>query len=177
MKSYSVCHYSILQFECQAFLCKSTYEDFMKNVCIFAYLRADRIAQNLTSVRIHAIMMPKQKGGSHMTGEEFVKLCHAEKESVLREYFRGDSESRAAEMIRSLVQAGTDETALHALLDLVLSENWYTMLLGLDGAASLGGEQITYQLYDEDETLLNPCGEIEEAAYSYFMEEPDDAEQ
>ena len=99
-----------------------------------------------------------------MTGEEFVKLCHAEKESVLREYFRRDSESRAAEMIRSLVQTGTDETALHALLDLVLSESWYTMLLGLDGAASLDGEQITYQLYDEDETLLNPCGEIEEAA-------------
>jgi len=40
----------------------------------------------------------------------------------------------------------------------------YLLLLGLDRAASLGGKQIPYKIYDEKGTLLNKCGEIEEHA-------------
>ena len=49
----------------------------------------------------------------------------------------------------------------------------YLLLLGLDGAASLGGKQISYKIYDEKGTLLNKCGEIEEHAFTYFMESRD----
>ena len=42
---------------------------------------------------------------------------------------------------------------------------------GLDGEASLGNTQITYKLYDEKGNLLNECGELEAAAYRYFVEE------
>lgn len=45
------------------------------------------------------------------------------------------------------------------------------MLLGLDGECSLGDQQNSYKLYDEDGHCLNPCGELEESAYSYFMEQ------
>ena len=48
---------------------------------------------------------------------------------------------------------------------------YYTLLLGLDGEASLGNTQITYKLYDENGNLLNECGELEAAAYRYFVEE------
>lgn len=47
----------------------------------------------------------------------------------------------------------------------------HTLLLGLDGEASLGNTQITYKLYDENGNLLNECGELEAAAYRYFVEE------
>lgn len=56
------------------------------------------------------------------------------------------------------------------MLNLVLNENYYTLLLGLDGEAALGNVQNAYKLYDEDGNLLNERGEIEEAAYRYFME-------
>ena len=51
-----------------------------------------------------------------------------------------------------------------------IDEKYYTLLLGLDGEAALGNVQNAYKLYDEDGNLLNECGEIEEAAYRYFME-------
>lgn len=30
---------------------------------------------------------------------------------------------------------------------------------------------MNYKIYDEENNLLNECGEIEEAAFKYFMEE------
>ena len=41
----------------------------------------------------------------------------------------------------------------------------------LDGEASFWGTQANYKIYDEENELFNECGEIEEAAFKYFMEE------
>ena len=73
-------------------------------------------------------------------------------------------------MVRDLVRAGADQETLHKLLDLVLTENWYRILLALVGSASLGGEQMTYEVRDEDGNILNECGELEAAAWDMFME-------
>lgn len=105
-----------------------------------------------------------------MTGEEFVRLCFAEKESTLSEYCCAETESIVGAMVRELVRAGADQDMLHKLLDLVLTENWYRILLALDGSASLGGEQMTYEVRDEDGNILNECGELETAAWEVFME-------
>lgn len=108
-----------------------------------------------------------------MTGEEFVRLCFKEKEAILREYCSPESESAVSGLVRQLVSGGADRERIHQLIDLVMTESWYTMLLALDGAASLGGEQQTYRLYDEDGSLLNECGELEAAAWENFMEKDD----
>lgn len=105
-----------------------------------------------------------------MTGEEFVRLCYMEKEAALHEYLSADSETKVGMLFRELVQNGADREKLRELLDTVMTESWYTMLLALDGEASLGGEQITYRLYDEEDNFLNPCGELEAAAWDAFME-------
>ncbi len=105
-----------------------------------------------------------------MTGEEFVRLCFEEKESILSEYCSAETESTVGAMVRALVRAGADQETLHKLLDLVLTENWYRILLALDGSASLGGEQMTYEVRDEDGNILNECGELEAAAWDMFME-------
>ena len=52
-----------------------------------------------------------------------------------------------------------------------MNESFYRLLTGLDGETALGNEQIAFKLYDEDNNLLNECGEIEENAYSLFMED------
>lgn len=106
-----------------------------------------------------------------MTGEDFVKLCYEEKEATLSEYFNVKSETRVAKQIQELMKNGTSKEELFELINLVLTENYYTLLLGLDGEASLGSLQIDYKLYDQDGILLNECGEIEAAAYSYFIED------
>ena len=67
-----------------------------------------------------------------MTGEEFVRLCFEEKESILSEYCSPETESTVGAMVGDLVRAGADQETLHKLLDLVLTENWYRMLLALN---------------------------------------------
>ena len=106
-----------------------------------------------------------------MTGKDFVQLCHTEKENILDSYFEEDGESEAATMIKELVNAGVNKDYLYKLVNTVMADTYYTLLLGLDGACSLGDKQITYKLYDEEGKHLNPCGEIEENAYQYFMED------
>lgn len=105
-----------------------------------------------------------------MTGEDFVKLCYEEKEAILSEYFNAKSETRVAKQIQELMKNGTSKEELFELINLVLTENYYTLLLGLEGEASLGNLQTPYKLYDQNGILLNECGEIEEAAYRYFIE-------
>ncbi len=106
-----------------------------------------------------------------MTAEEFVKACHYEKIDALKDYFEADSESAVGKIIQKLIQSGVRRDDLYRLVDTVLNDTYYTILLGLDGAGSLGNTQVTYSIRDEEGNLLNECGEIEASAYEYFMEE------
>lgn len=110
-------------------------------------------------------------GGIKMTGEQFVKLCYEEKKNILAEYFNPNYSSVVGKKISAITEQGISKDDLYDLLNLVLKENYYTLLLGLDGEASLGNTQMTYKLYDENGNLLNECGELEAAAYRYFVEE------
>lgn len=47
----------------------------------------------------------------------------------------------------------------------------WTILLGLDGEASIGGIQQSYKIVDESGCEISNCGEIEEYAYEYFHED------
>lgn len=100
-----------------------------------------------------------------------MELCFREKEDMLSDYFSSDSQTAVASIINELAANGVDKAALHELVNSVLNESFYTLLLALDGETSLSGEQICYKLFDEEDNLLNECGEIEEAAYRFFMEE------
>ena len=106
-----------------------------------------------------------------MTGEQFVKLCYEEKKNILAEYFNPNYSSVVGKKISAITEQGISKDDLYDLLNLVLKENYYTLLLGLDGEASLGNTQMTYKIYDENGNLLNECGELEAAAYRYFVEE------
>lgn len=108
-------------------------------------------------------------GSIKMTGEQFVKLCYEEKKTILAEYFNPNSSSVVGKKISAITEQGISKDDLYDLLNLVLKENYYTLLLGLDGEASLGNTQITYKLYDENGNLLNECGELEAAAF-YSMD-------
>ncbi|CAN5850756.1 hypothetical protein BH24DEI2_BH24DEI2_03930 [soil metagenome] len=58
------------------------------------------------------------------------------------------------------------QETLERIIDGVLTDVFYTFLLGLDGAASLGEKQVVYRLYDEEENELT--GELEGLAWEHF---------
>ena len=117
-----------------------------------------------------AILFKADKRGSKMTGEEFVKLCFTEKEASLKQYFDERCTTEVGSKLNHLLEDGGDREALYTLLNLVLNETYYNLLLALDGEASLGGKKVNYKLFDDEMNQLNDSGAIEMAAYQYFME-------
>ena len=103
-----------------------------------------------------------------MTPEEFVHCFVAEKEYLLQTYFARERETAVGIKLGEL---GLDEErmlAVREILDGVLTDAFYTVLLAIDGEASLGGKQVRYTLLDDEGTELTG-GEIEVAAWEAFV--------
>ena len=101
-----------------------------------------------------------------MTPAQFVGLFAKEKRDLLRSYLSGPDTDVGAR-IEAMDLTAKELKALKAVLDGVLTDAFYTVLLALDGAASLGGKQVAYSLRDEDGNEL-AGGEIEAAAWERF---------
>ena len=101
-----------------------------------------------------------------MTPEEFANCFAKEKDSLLQLYFDADSRSDVARQIASLSGDAAQSAALRKIVDGILRDVLYTVLLGLDGSGSIGGTQRLYKLYDEDGTLLT--GKLESFAWERF---------
>ncbi len=103
-----------------------------------------------------------------MTAEEFVKNCYKEKENILKIYFDIEKETYVGEQIKNIVSKGVSYEEVKELIDSVMNDTFYTLLLGLDGETSLGDVQMQYKLFDENNNLIEG---IEENAYDIFMSE------
>ena len=103
-----------------------------------------------------------------MKAEEFVNNCFKEKQEMLKLYFDREKETQVGKQIKSIVSKGVSNDEIKKLLDSVMNEVFYTILLGLDGETSLGDVQMQYKIYDENDDLLE---EIESYAYDLFMNE------
>lgn len=51
-----------------------------------------------------------------------------------------------------------------------MTDTFYTILLGLDGSASIGNSQESFKIFDEDDNLISEGGDLEGFAYEYFHE-------
>ena len=103
-----------------------------------------------------------------MNTEEFVKAFYSEKQSFLKEYLSEKSETEVAQLIKTLNLTNQQSEIMKKILDSSFTDVFYTILLGLDGSASIGGIQEMYDLKDENGNQLS--GEIEGYAYEYFQE-------
>ncbi|GGG57076.1 hypothetical protein [Epilithonimonas arachidiradicis] len=107
-----------------------------------------------------------------MTAEEFVKNFYLEKQNILNSSFDTQSE------FRSLVSTKIEELNLDEIetekfkkiISNILDDTLYTILLGLDGSATIGNSQETFKIYDEENNLISDCGDLERLAYEYFHE-------
>jgi hypothetical protein len=102
-----------------------------------------------------------------MTPNEFTALFAYQKEDMLSAYFDPESGSSVATQIAEMGLSEEQAKALRTIIDGSLTDAFYTMLLGLDGAVSIGGLQSDYELRAEDGTLLTG-GELEPAAWEHF---------
>ena len=102
-----------------------------------------------------------------MTADEFVKGFYLERQSLIDTYFNADSKTEVSALIQSLNLDDKGIERLRQILNGSLRDTLYTILLGLDGEASIGDKQTLYKLFDEDNNELTG-GEIEVAAYEYF---------
>ena len=103
-----------------------------------------------------------------MKTEEFVKAFYSEKQNFLKEYLSEKSETEVRQLIESLNLTDQQTEIMKKILDSSFTDIFYTILLGLDGSASIGGIQEMYDLKDENGNQLS--GEIEGYAYEYFQE-------
>lgn len=103
-----------------------------------------------------------------MNTEELVKAFYTEKQDFLKEYLSENPESEVGQLIKSLNLTDEQNVIMKKVMNSTLTDAFYTILLGLDGSASIGGIQELYELKDENGNQLN--GEIEGYAYEYFHE-------
>jgi len=102
-----------------------------------------------------------------MTADEFVKGFYLERQDLIDTYFNAESRSEVSELIKALNLDDKANERLRQILYGSLRDTLYTILLGLDGEASIGGKQAVYKLFDEENNELTG-GEIEVSAYDYF---------
>ncbi|MEA2462338.1 MAG: hypothetical protein QOJ98_85 [Acidobacteriota bacterium] len=104
-----------------------------------------------------------------MTARKFVAAWKREKQNMVKEFRSAASSSLVAEKIRDLNLTSAQRKQVIAIMDTALTDAFYTLLLGLDGSASIGGIQQTYKIYGEDRKLISDFGEIEAEAAEAFQ--------
>lgn len=102
-----------------------------------------------------------------MTVDEFVKGFYLERQSLIDTYFNADSRTEVSALIQSLNLEDKETERLRQILNGSMRDTLYSILLGLDGEASIGDKQTMYKLFDEENNELTG-GEIESFAYEYF---------
>ena len=103
-----------------------------------------------------------------MTPKEFAEGFYLEKQQLMNVYFNSAEPTAVSELIKSLDLDPERKQVLKKIVDGVLTDAFYTILLGLDGEAQIGNRQETYSIQDEGGNEL-AGGEIEVHAWEYFQ--------
>ena len=107
-----------------------------------------------------------------MTSDEFAKNFYLEKLAFLKSCFQAQPEQPSAinVKIKEMALTAHQTEKLKEVIDILLDDVFYTILLGLDGESPIGNTQQVYKIYDQDHNLISDCGELEASAYEYFHE-------
>lgn len=103
-----------------------------------------------------------------MSPEEFVKNFYLEKQNILRSSFDDQSENVTSIKIKELELNQIQVEKLKEIVSNLLTDTFYTILLGLDGSANIGTTQESFKIYDEENNLISEGGDLEGYAYDYF---------
>lgn len=110
-------------------------------------------------------------GEGMMTTREFVEACKAERDTLLARYAEQGSGSTVSAHLDAADLSQKQRADVIAALDIALTDTFYTLLMGLAGAGSLGGSQQEYGLSDERSQPISPTGDgdLEALAFEIFQ--------
>ena len=105
-----------------------------------------------------------------MTPHEFVELFAREREALVELFTDPGSQADVARRLRSLKSDTVDEQAFKEAIRQLITDVYYSILLAIDGEASLGGIQQNYALFAEDGSRVSgEPGDLEKAAFQVLQ--------
>jgi hypothetical protein len=103
-----------------------------------------------------------------MNAAQFVANWRREKEELM-EYFMGASgDTVLAAPVAALGLTPEQLSGLREVLDAVLHDTMFTLLLGLEGATSIGGDRRHYRILDDQGNPVAAPGQLEAEAWKQF---------
>jgi len=103
-----------------------------------------------------------------MDANDFVAAWRREREELLATFLNPASQSATARLFAELNLSPDHQDKLVIALRSALTDTLYTMLMGIDGAANVGGIQEQFLLSTSNGVLVAKPGELEAAAYRCF---------
>jgi len=100
-----------------------------------------------------------------MDAKEFVGNWNAMRGELLDLFMAVDGGSAVAAKVRALGLSAAQLEGLREVLDVAVRDTMYTLLLGLDGAASIGDSQEQFTIAGEDGVVIE---DIESEAWECF---------
>lgn len=104
-----------------------------------------------------------------MSAEAFAGACKQKRDEIFAAYVDPNGQSYVSIKLKAAQLTDAQRVDITAALNAALTDVFYTMLMALDGAATLGGRQRHYRLVDDEgRTISNGDGDLEAAAYEAF---------
>ena len=103
-----------------------------------------------------------------MNAQQFVSHWIELKAELLEAFLGEQSKAEVAVQLQRLGLKSEQSELLRGAVDGMLRDTMYTLLLGLDGAASIGSNQQRYSIADENGNVISNCGELEAEAWRQF---------
>ncbi|MNJ97949.1 hypothetical protein D3C87_157060 [compost metagenome] len=100
-----------------------------------------------------------------MDAKEFVGNWNALRGELLETFMAADGGSAVAAKVRALGLSAEQLAGVRGVLDVALRDTMYALLLGLDGAASIGDSQEQFTIAGEDGVVIE---DIEAEAWDGF---------
>jgi hypothetical protein len=105
-----------------------------------------------------------------MDAETFAFACRRERDSMLALYSDASTATEVSGKLASANLSGAQKAIVLDAIGTILTDVFYSIILALDGASSLGGLQQNYRLLDEQgETISQGNGALEAAAFKAFQ--------
>ena len=101
-----------------------------------------------------------------MNAQQFVANFKADKDMAMKLYFDGEP-SEVSERIKALGLPPDKLTEIEGIVDVVLTDTYYSILMGLEGSASIGEDQQGYTIIDEGGTVITDSAHGDLGGYAW----------
>jgi len=106
-----------------------------------------------------------------MKPEEFAQAVRDERDTLLSSFANPSGGTAVGAHLLAANLSSSQQEEVLAAIDAALTDAFYTLLLALDGSASLGGAQQSFLVSDENGGVIaNGDGRLEAAAWNVFHE-------